>query len=48
MLGDGCAVPIDGLPRPATVLLTAALNGNHVEAQILTVRVDSPGAPGAR
>ena len=43
-----CAVAIDGLPRPATVLVTAAVNGNHVEAQIATMRVDSPGGPEAR
>jgi len=43
-----CAVDLDGLPRPATVLLTAAVNGNHVEPQIATMRVDSPGGPEAR
>jgi hypothetical protein len=43
-----CAVAIDGLPRPATVLVAAIVNGNHVEAQIATMRVDSPAGPEAR
>jgi len=44
----GCAVAIGGLPRPATVLVTPSLNGNHVDPQIKAMRVDSPAAPGAR
>jgi hypothetical protein len=43
-----CAVTLEGLPRPATVLVTAAVHGNHVEPQIVTMRVDSPGGPEAR
>jgi hypothetical protein len=43
-----CAVALDGLPRPATVLVSAALNGNDVEPSIATMRVDSPGGPEAR
>jgi hypothetical protein len=43
-----CAVAIDGLPRPAIVLVAAAVNGNHVQPQIATMRVDSPGGPEAR
>jgi hypothetical protein len=35
-----CAVGLDDVPRPATVLVSPSLNGNHVDAQITAIRVD--------
>jgi hypothetical protein len=35
-----CLVGLGGLPRPATLLVTATLGGNHVQAPIKAVRVD--------
>jgi hypothetical protein len=43
-----CAVGLAGVPRPATVFVSPALHGNHVEAQIRAMRVDSPAGPEAR
>jgi hypothetical protein len=43
-----CAVEIGGVPRPATVLVSPSLHGNHVESTIKAIRVDSPAASGAR
>ncbi|HEU4368163.1 MAG TPA: hypothetical protein VFV05_08065 [Methylomirabilota bacterium] len=35
-----CAVGLQNVPRPATVLVSPSLNGNHVEPQIKMMRVD--------
>jgi hypothetical protein len=43
-----CAVGLQDVPRPATVLVSPSLNGNHVDPQIKAMRVDEPTGPGAR
>jgi hypothetical protein len=35
-----CAVGLHTIPRPATVLVSPSLNGNHVNPQIKVMRVD--------